>query len=58
VFRCDHKKRELNIHHGFSKNGINLEIDNDPTPWEYADPELARFEVDYDPIVIWLEDRY
>ena len=30
VFRCDNKKREMNLHRGFSENGIDWELDNDP----------------------------
>jgi beta-1,4-mannooligosaccharide/beta-1,4-mannosyl-N-acetylglucosamine phosphorylase len=58
VFRCDNKKREMNIHRGFSDNGIDWEIDPGPIPWEYTDPELSRFEYRYDPRVVWLEDRF
>ena len=28
VFRCDNKKREMNIHRGFSQDGIDWEIEN------------------------------
>ncbi len=58
VFRCDNKKREMNIHRGFSKNGIDWELENDPIDWVSADPEISRFEYRYDPRVVWLEDRY
>jgi len=58
VFRCDNKKREMNIHCGFSENGIDWELENDPIDWQYADPELSNFQYRYDPRVLWLEDRY
>jgi len=58
VFRCDNKKREMNIHRGFSENGINWQLDNASIPWKYPDPELSRFEYRYDPRVVWLEDRF
>ncbi|HSO27949.1 MAG TPA: glycosidase, partial [Anaerolineales bacterium] len=58
VFRVDNKKREMNIHRGFSADGLNWQIDPEPIEWLYADPELARFEHRYDPRVVWLEDRY
>lgn len=58
VFRCDNKKREMNLHRGFSRDGINWEIDDSPIAWAYDDAELARFEHRYDPRVVWLEDRY
>ncbi len=58
VFRCDDKRRVMDIHRGFSDNGYDWKLDNDPIVWEYADEELARFEHRYDPRVCWLEDRY
>jgi beta-1,4-mannooligosaccharide/beta-1,4-mannosyl-N-acetylglucosamine phosphorylase len=58
VFRCDNKKREMNIHRGFSEDGIKWQIENEPIEWEYKDPELSRFEHRYDPRVVWVEDRY
>ncbi len=30
VFRCDNKKREMNLHRGFSEDGIHWTLDNDP----------------------------
>ena len=58
VFRCDNKKREMNIHRGHSADGINWHIDDTPIDWLNEDPELAPFEHRYDPRVVWLEDRY
>jgi beta-1,4-mannooligosaccharide/beta-1,4-mannosyl-N-acetylglucosamine phosphorylase len=58
VFRCDNKKREMNLHAGFSRNGIDWQIENEPITWQCDDAELARFEYRYDPRVLWLEDRY
>ena len=58
VFRCDNKKREMNIHRGFSDNGIDWQIDDDPIDWEFSDPELSHFQYRYDPRVVWVEDRY
>jgi len=58
VFRCDNKKREMNIHRGRSADGINWQIDDRPIDWLCDDPEIASFEHRYDPRVVWLEDRY
>jgi beta-1,4-mannooligosaccharide/beta-1,4-mannosyl-N-acetylglucosamine phosphorylase len=58
VFRCDNRKREMNIHRGFSQDGIRWQIEDVPIDWQYPDPELAVFEYRYDPRVTWLEDRY
>jgi beta-1,4-mannooligosaccharide/beta-1,4-mannosyl-N-acetylglucosamine phosphorylase len=59
VFRCDDKRRAMQIHSGRSKDGIKWEIENerihflpvpgsDPQEWIYG----------YDPRVCWIEDRY
>jgi beta-1,4-mannooligosaccharide/beta-1,4-mannosyl-N-acetylglucosamine phosphorylase len=58
VFRCDNKKREMNLHRGFSQNGIDWDLDPDPIEWLHNDLELSQFEHRYDPRVVWLEDRY
>ncbi len=59
VFRCDDKRRSMQLHSGRSKDAINWEITNEriqfeaapghePQPWLYG----------YDPRVCWIEDRY
>ncbi len=58
VFRCDNKKREMNLNRGFSENGIDWDLENDPIEWQSDDPEISRFQYRYDPRVVWLEDRY
>lgn len=58
VFRCDNKKREMNLHRGFSHDGIKWEIDDSPIQWVFEDAALSRLEHRYDPRVVWLEDRY
>jgi beta-1,4-mannooligosaccharide/beta-1,4-mannosyl-N-acetylglucosamine phosphorylase len=58
VFRCDYKKREMNIHRGFSNDGLRWELENYPIEWIFDDPELAKFQYRYDPRVVWIEDRY
>ncbi|MFW6068315.1 MAG: glycoside hydrolase family 130 protein [Chloroflexota bacterium] len=58
VFRVDNKKREMNLHRGFSDDGINWRLDHEPIQWQSDDPEIARFQFRYDPRVVWLEDRY
>jgi beta-1,4-mannooligosaccharide/beta-1,4-mannosyl-N-acetylglucosamine phosphorylase len=58
VFRCDNKKREMNIHRGASADGLNWQIDDAPIDWQGGDLEIGRFEYRYDPRVVWLEDRY
>lgn len=58
VFRCDNKRREMNLNRGFSSDGFNWNIDNDPISWQSDDPEISQFQYRYDPRVVWLEDRY
>lgn len=58
VFRVDNKKREMNLHRGFSDDGINWRLDHEPIHWQSDDTEIARFQFRYDPRVVWLEDRY
>lgn len=58
VFRCDNRKREMNLHSGFSPDGIHWQICDEPIRWQNGDAELSRFEHRYDPRVVWLEDRY
>ena len=58
VFRCDNKKREMNIHRGKSVDGFSWKIDEQPIEWQFKNAENSRFEYRYDPRVGWLEDRY
>ena len=58
VFRCDDKRRLMNLHAGFSDDGVHWNIAPDPIEWVCDDPEIARFVHRYDPRVCWLEDRY
>ncbi len=58
VFRCDNKKREMNLHSGFSEDGIHWQLNDEPIHWLTGKTELAQFEHRYDPRVVWLEDRY
>ena len=44
VFRCDNRKRDMNLHRGFSQNGIYWKLDDDPIEWICDDPELGRFQ--------------
>lgn len=58
VFRCDNRKREMNLHRGFSQDGTRWTLDEAPIEWESGEPELSRFEYRYDPRALWLDDRY
>lgn len=58
VFRCDDRRRIMNIHRGFSDDAITWRIDPEPLTLRNDDPEVTRFVHRYDPRVCWIEDRY
>ncbi|TLS68493.1 glycosidase [Mariprofundus erugo] len=58
VFRCDSTAREMQIHVGFSDDGINWQITPERIQFINPDPEVTRWEYGYDPRVVWIEDRY
>ena len=58
VFRGDNRARVMNLHRGFSQDGIRWQLDNEPIEWLCDDPEIGTFQYRYDPRVVWLEDRY
>ena len=58
VFRVDDTNRRMRMHVGFSKDGINWDIDERDVPMEGADPEVARVEYRYDPRVTQIGDTF
>jgi len=58
VFRVDDTRRLMNLHVGFSDDGINWDIAPEPIDWLFDDDELSEMVHRYDPRVVWLEDRY
>lgn len=58
VFRCDSTARDMQLHAGFSDNGIDWEIQPERIRFECEDPEIARWVYGYDPRVVWIDDRY
>lgn len=58
VFRADTKSRKMQLHRGFSDDGISWEIDEDRIRFICDDPEIANFVYAYDPRVVKLDDRY
>lgn len=57
VFRCDDRRRRMRLHAGFSSDGIDWAIDDEPIRWELP-AGVAPPEYGYDPRVCWIEDRY
>jgi beta-1,4-mannooligosaccharide/beta-1,4-mannosyl-N-acetylglucosamine phosphorylase len=58
VFRCDNRRRDMNIHAGRSQDGITWQINPQPVEFQGQDPEVTRLEYRYDPRVSWIDDRY
>lgn len=58
VFRCDDKNRRMRLHAGFSRNGIDWEIEPEPVRFQNDDPETGQWVYGYDPRVCFIEDRY
>lgn len=58
VFRCDDWTRQMQLHRGFSRDGLAWELDPEPIRFECEDPELGDFVYGYDPRVVWIDDRF
>lgn len=58
VFRCDDKCREMRIHTGKSKDGVNWVIEEEPIKFKCDDEEVGNFVYAYDPRVCYIDDRY
>jgi beta-1,4-mannooligosaccharide/beta-1,4-mannosyl-N-acetylglucosamine phosphorylase len=61
VFRCDDRRRVMQLHVGKSGDGYDWEITNERIQWQPEDDtvvEINEFQYMYDPRVVWLEDRY
>lgn len=60
VFRCDTTAREMQLHAGFSDDGIAWRIDPDRIRFVNTndDPENVAWEYGYDPRVVPLDGRY
>ncbi|MCP9611487.1 glycoside hydrolase family 130 protein [Coprobacter tertius] len=58
VFRCDDTNRRMRLHVGFSKNGIDWNINPQPLKFCCDDPEIGEWVYGYDPRVCFIEGRY
>lgn len=58
VFRSDDTTRRQALHAGFSKDGINWEINDDIIEFIGEDGKVNPFEFGYDPRVCKIEDKY
>ena len=61
VFRVDDKARNMELHAGFSEDGIHWDLAPDRIVFVQADKsteEVNQWGYGYDPRVCWIEDRY
>jgi beta-1,4-mannooligosaccharide/beta-1,4-mannosyl-N-acetylglucosamine phosphorylase len=61
VFRCDDKRRVMQLHAGKSPDGVSWTIEHERIQWQADNAQVAEineFIYGYDPRVVWLEDRY
>ena len=58
VFRCDNKAVQMNIFAGFSKDGINWEIEYEPIRFRPGNTDMIESDYKYDPRVTRIGDRY
>ena len=58
IFRCDNKAVQMNIFTGFSKDGINWQIDHEPIKMQAGNTTMIHSDYKYDPRVVFIDDRY
>ena len=58
IFHCDNKSVQMNIHAGFSSDGINWDINHNPIQMSQGNTPMIDSEYKYDPRVTWIDDRY
>lgn len=58
VFRVDDKARNMELHAGFSKDGLHWDICEERIEFVKTSPDLQDFQYGYDPRVCWIEDRF
>jgi beta-1,4-mannooligosaccharide/beta-1,4-mannosyl-N-acetylglucosamine phosphorylase len=58
VFRCDDWTRQMQLHRGFSVDGLTWDLDPEPLRFECDDPEVGTFVYAYDPRVVRIDDRW
>ncbi len=58
VFRIDDITRRMQLHTGWSDNGIDWNIEKERIHFLCDDKEIGNFVFGYDPRVVWIEDRF
>lgn len=58
VFRCDDKRREMQLHSGKSSDGINWDIDHKPIEFINQTTNIDNYTFGYDPRVVKIGNKY
>jgi beta-1,4-mannooligosaccharide/beta-1,4-mannosyl-N-acetylglucosamine phosphorylase len=58
VFRVDEISFDFVLHVGFSRDGVNWDIDPEPIRMHSSDPDVSVANMSYDPRLTMLEDTY
>lgn len=58
IFRCDSRSISMNLFAGFSKDGLNWKIEDEPIRMQGADDEILKVDYRYDPRVCFMDRRY
>jgi beta-1,4-mannooligosaccharide/beta-1,4-mannosyl-N-acetylglucosamine phosphorylase len=58
VFRCDNRAVQMNIFAGFSKDGLNWEINHEPIEFKAGNTDMIESAYKYDPRVTKIGDKY
>ncbi len=58
VFRVDDRARNMQLHAGFSKDGIHWDLAPERIEFVKTDPDIPDFQYGYDPRVCFIEDRW
>jgi len=58
IFRCDNKAVQMNIHAGFSEDGVQWDINPEPIQMQAGNTQMIDSDYKYDPRVVFIRDRY
>ena len=58
IFRCDSRAISMDIYVGFSDDGINWKINDDPIVFTGIEDEILKREYRYDPRVCFMDGKY
>lgn len=58
VFRCDDKSIKMNLHVGFSEDGLHWDIESEPISMMEGNTELVHSDYRYDPRITFIDGKY